>query len=175
MTKTKRLWQLPQIFRRFPEKAVMKAYAYQGFLAILFLGIGFFLVLNLYSSYTQPYYLKKLLQNPNDNKALKAVILQNHHSELDQYLKQLLQESGGANEVVKLEAKKQQAIKRISELETMLQQYPSYPDGHALLSVLYFQQSWCDRAISAINQAIELDPNRLIFYELQEKINQCLP
>lgn len=175
MTKTKRLWQFPQIFRGFPERTVIKVYAYQGFLAVLFLGVGFFIVLNLYTSFTQPYYLKKLLQNPNDVAALKAVILQNQEPVLDQYLKQLLEQSGGVGAVSEVEAEKQQLVKRISDLEELVKQNPNYPDGHALLAVLYFQQSWCDRAVNALNRALELDPNRLVFYELQEKINKCLP
>lgn len=173
--KHSQFWEFPQIFRGFPERSVIKAYAYQGFLTIMLLGLCFLLILNLYGSFTQPYYLKKLLQNPNDTAALKAVILQNHQIELDQYLKQLLVESDGANAASQIEAEKQQLVKRINELEKLVKQNPNYPDGYALLAVLYFQQSWCDQAVSALNRALELDPNRLVFYDLQEKINECLP
>lgn len=123
----------------------------------------------------QPYYLKKLLQNPKDISALKTVLIQNQQPQLDIFLKKELLQLAGQKTVDSTLAQKQQQTEAIVRLEKLLQQYPSYPDGHALLAVWYYRQSYCQMANSAINQAIELDPNRMVFYQLKAQINDCLP
>jgi len=182
MTKTKsnysqikKHWReiFPQISRFIPAKSDIKAFFYRLFLLMLFLGALFLLVLNLYSVIIQPFYLKALLQNPSDIQALKMVMRQNYQPELDSFLKQSLQEQSGTSEVKKVETQKQQQLNKIANLEQLLKEYPNYPDGHAYLAVLYFRQSYCDRANRALDKAIALDRNRPIFQELKTKIGRC--
>ena len=175
-TQVKKHWRqiFPQISRFIPAKSDIKAFFYRLFLSMLFLGALFLLVLNLYSVIIQPFYLKALLQNPSDIQALKIVMRQNYQPELDAFLKQSLQEQAGTSEVKKVEIQKQQQLNQIADLEQLLKEYPNYPDGHAYLAVLYFRQSYCDRANSALDRAITLDKNRPIFQELKTKISSCV-
>jgi tetratricopeptide (TPR) repeat protein len=165
--------KFPQISLAFPEKRVIKGYFYQFFLGIIFLGTLFLIFFNLFAAYSQPPLLKALLKNPADSSALKQVLQQNQNPQLDIFLKQELQKAAGANEVKEVVISQKQQLKTISELEELLQQNPQYPDGYAYLAVLYYRQSWCNKAKEAIAQARKLDPNRAVFIKLQDVINRC--
>lgn len=173
--KSPRFWQFPQIFCRLPAIKNLKHSGYQMALVLVFLALGFLLVLNLDADLKQPYYLKRLLQNPEDLAALKTVIANNHQPELDQYLKQLLTKAGVPEAVVTVAAQKQQRATHLKQIEILVKEHPQYPDGHALLAVLYYRQFQCQRAKTAIKQALQLDSNRLAFYKLQQEINRCSP
>lgn len=166
--------KFPQFSRFIPAKTEIKAFFYRFFFLMLTLGALFLLIINLYSVIIQPSYLKALLKNPNDTETLKTVMRQNYQPELEVFLKQSLQKQAGNNEVNKVESQKQQQFKKITDLEQLLKQYPNYPDGYAYLAVLYFKQSYCDKANLALERAITLDRNRPIFQELKNKISRCV-
>lgn len=175
MTKTKKKNKFPHIFRFIPAKTDLKPFFYQGFLKLLWLGVLFLLFLNLYSSWRQPEYLKNLQKNPTDIVSIKSVLLQNQQPELDRLLKKYLQSINANNELETIEQEQNQQRQKIIELNQLLVKYPQYPDGHAYLAVLYYQQGQCLLALESIDKAIVLDPNRLVFEELKQTINQCLP
>ena len=174
MTKTKKKYQFPQISRFIPASGDLKSIFYQGFLGFLLLGVFFLVLLNIFASGRQPKYLKDLLRNPTDIAALKSVLLQNQQPELDSFLKDYLR-SSNPNEVIEIDKEQQQQRQAITDLEQLLVKYPQYPDGLAYLAVLYYQQRRCESALELINRALALDPNRPIFTDLKQIINQCLP
>jgi tetratricopeptide (TPR) repeat protein len=137
---------------------------------ILLLGALGLCLFNLHYLLSLPLNLRKLLINAHDKTVLPAVVKNSQSPKIRQQLIDYLSQTDPSY-LKQLELERSDLQKKIKQTKAVLQKNSHYPDGYALLSLLYYSLRDLRQAQKNIDQALSLDPNRLEFAKIKKKIS----